>query len=131
VREAQVRRAEGEKDAAILRAQGQAQARLVMADAEAAAIGRIAAALPPGDAAMYLLGVKYLEALPQITQGKGSTVFLPVEASGVMGALGALREVLAGRDTAAEGTARSAATRPGPTRVTAGLAAPVDHGNEK
>jgi regulator of protease activity HflC (stomatin/prohibitin superfamily) len=94
VREAQVRRAEGEKDAAILRAQGLAEARQLMAEAESAAIARIAASLPPGEAGMYLLGVKYLEALPHLTQGKGTTVFLPTEASGVMGALGALKEVL-------------------------------------
>jgi regulator of protease activity HflC (stomatin/prohibitin superfamily) len=93
-REAQVRKAEGERDASVLRAQGMAEARLAMADAEAAAIARIAAALPEGQAAMYLLGIKYLEALPQLTAGKGTTIFLPAEASGVMGALGGLRELL-------------------------------------
>src|SRR3954447_14833125 len=72
VREAQVRRAEGEKDAAILRAQGLATARLAMAEAEAAAIERIASALPEGQAAMYLLGMKYLEALPTLAQGKNA-----------------------------------------------------------
>ena len=67
-----------------------------MAQAEAEAIQRIAASLPEGQAAMYLLGLKYLEALPQITQGKGTTIFLPAEAAGVMGALGRhLRELLA------------------------------------
>ncbi len=95
VREAQVRRAEGEKEAAILRAEGLAQARLAMANAEAEAIQRIASALPEGQAATYLLGVKYLEALPSLAQGKGSTIFLPSEAAGVMGALGGLRELLA------------------------------------
>ena len=94
VRESQIRRAEGEREASILRAQGQAEARLTTAQAEAEALQRIAASLPEGQAAMYLLGQKYLEALPSITQGKGSTVFLPVEAAGVMGALGGLREVL-------------------------------------
>jgi len=94
VQQSQVSRAQGEMEAAVLRAKGLAQARLAMADAEAQAIERIAAALPEGDVAMYLLGLKYLEALPQVTQGKGSTVFLPVEASGVMGALGGLRELL-------------------------------------
>ena len=64
VRESQVRRAEGEKDAAILRADGLATARLAMATAEAEAIQKIAGALPEGQAAMYLLGMKYLEALP-------------------------------------------------------------------
>jgi regulator of protease activity HflC (stomatin/prohibitin superfamily) len=93
-REAAIRRAEGEKEAAVLRAQGQAEARLAMAEAEAQAVRRIALSLPSGDASMYLLGLKYLDALPQIAQGKGSTVFLPTEAIGVMGALGGLREML-------------------------------------
>jgi regulator of protease activity HflC (stomatin/prohibitin superfamily) len=95
LRESQVRKAEGEKDASVLRAQGLAQARLAMAEAEAESIRRIAAALPDGQAAMYLLGIKYLEALPRLAEGKGSTIFLPTEASGVMGAIGALRELVA------------------------------------
>jgi regulator of protease activity HflC (stomatin/prohibitin superfamily) len=93
-REAQVRKAEGEKEAAILRAQGMAEARLAQANAEAEAIRRVAESLPDGQAAMYLLGLKYFEALPRITEGKGSTIFLPSEATGVMGAVGALRELL-------------------------------------
>jgi regulator of protease activity HflC (stomatin/prohibitin superfamily) len=94
LRESQVRKAEGEKEAAILRAQGLAEARLAMAEAEAQAIGKIAASLPPGEAATYLLGLKYMEALPTLTQGKGSTVFLPTEAAGVMGAIAALRKAM-------------------------------------
>ena len=93
-RESQISRAQGESQAAILRAQGLAEARLVMAEAEAEAIRRIAAALPEGQASMYLLGQKYLEALPTLAQGKGSTIFLPAEAAGVMGALGGLRELI-------------------------------------
>ncbi|MDE3126720.1 MAG: SPFH/Band 7/PHB domain protein [Gemmatimonadota bacterium] len=93
-RESQMRKAEGEKEAAILRAQGLAEARLAMADAEAEALRRIAAALPEGQAASYLLGLKYLEALPKITEGKGTTLFLPSEASGVLSAVGALRQML-------------------------------------
>jgi len=95
IQQSAVSKAQGEKEAAVLRAQGQAEARLALASAEAEAIKRISAALPPGDAAMYLLGVKYLESLPLLAQSKGSTVFLPVEASGVMGALGGIKEILA------------------------------------
>ncbi|HWP03170.1 MAG TPA: SPFH domain-containing protein [Gemmatimonadaceae bacterium] len=94
IREAQIRKAEGEREAAILRAQGQAEARLALAQAEAEALRRVASALPEDQAAMYLLGQKYLEALPSLTQGKGTTVFLPAEAAGIMGALGGLRELL-------------------------------------
>jgi regulator of protease activity HflC (stomatin/prohibitin superfamily) len=94
MREAQVRRAEGEKEAAILRADGLAKARLAMAEAEAEAIQRITNALPEGQAAMYLLGLKYMEALPAITKGPGSTIFLPAEATGMLGALGGMSELL-------------------------------------
>lgn len=96
VRESQVLRAQGEKDAAVLRAEGLAQARLAMAEAEQEALRRIAAALPDGEAAMYLLGQKYLDALPHLAQGKGSTIFLPSEAAGLMSALGGLRALLQG-----------------------------------
>lgn len=109
-REAQVRKAEGEKEAAILRAEGQASARLTMAQAEAEAIQRITASLPEGQAAMYLLGLKYLEALPAITKGPATTIFLPAEATGVMGALGGMRELL--RSTAGSGGPVGGADQP-------------------
>jgi regulator of protease activity HflC (stomatin/prohibitin superfamily) len=110
VQQSQVSRAQGEAEAAVLRAKGLAEARLAMADAEAQAIQRIGSALPGGDAAMYLLGMKYLEALPQLAQGKGSTIFLPAEASGVMGALGGIRTLLA-RDPNAGATPEPGAAR--------------------
>ena len=65
-----------------------------MADAEAEAVKRIAAALPPGEAATYLLGLKYIEALPQIAQGRSTSIFLPSEAAGVLGAVGGIKELL-------------------------------------
>ena len=104
-RESQVRRAEGEREAAVLRAQGQAEARLAMAEAESEAIRRIAASLPEGQAANYLLSVKYLEALPGLAQGKGSTIFRPSEAAGVLGALGGLRQLLGAGGPVAPGPA--------------------------
>src|SRR3954471_22716107 len=117
VREAQVRRAEGEKDAAILRAQGLAEARLTMANAEAEAVTKISAALPEGQAAMYLLGLKYLEALPKMTEGAGTTIFLPSEATGVMGAVGGLRELLAA-STRSGGRPATPSSAPPPASAT-------------
>src|SRR5687767_2914424 len=105
LRESQVRKAEGEKDASVLRAQGLALARLAMAEAEAEAIQRIANSLPDGQAAMYLLGLKYLEALPHVAQGKGSTIFLPAEATGVLGAIGGMKELLAKAGTTPQASA--------------------------
>ena len=118
VQQSQVSRAQGEMEAAVLRAKGMAEARLAMAEAEASAIQRIANSLPEGQAAMYLLGMKYLEALPQITQGKGSTIFLPAEAAGVMGALGGLRELVA-RAGAAGTTGPTPAAPPAPPQLPA------------
>ena len=111
VRESQIQRAEGEKAAAVLRAEGLAEARLKMAEAEAEAVRRIAGTLPDGGAAMYLLGLKYLEALPQVTQGAGSTVFLPTEAMGVLGAIGGIRELL-GQASGSGIAARATVSRP-------------------
>src|SRR5215207_9812052 len=132
-REAQVRKAEGEKEAAILRAEGLAAARLAMAQAEAEAIQRITASLPEGQAAMYLLGLKYLEALPAVTAGKGTTIFLPAEATGVMGALGGMREMLrstAGQGAATGGSAQPAYQPPAPRHVFKSLASPGLFGAE-
>jgi regulator of protease activity HflC (stomatin/prohibitin superfamily) len=102
VQQSQVSRAQGEMEAAVLRAKGLATARLAMADAEAQAIQKISTSLPSGEAAMYMLGLKYLEALPLVTQGKGTTIFLPAEAAGVMGALGGIRELIMRQANATE-----------------------------
>jgi regulator of protease activity HflC (stomatin/prohibitin superfamily) len=121
VRESQVLRAQGERDAAVLRATGLAEARLAMAEAEAEALRRINASMPDGQAAMYLLGQKYLDALPQITQGKGSTVFLPTEAAGVMGALGGLRAMLQSQVGGVDNKSSGATPRPdAPRSLTSG-----------
>jgi len=109
VQQSQVSRAQGEMEAAVLRAKGLAEARLAMADAEAQAIQKIATSLPSGEAAMYMLGLKYLEALPLVTQGKGTTIFLPAEAAGVMGALGGIRELIMRQANAAEQASPSGA----------------------
>jgi hypothetical protein len=72
--------------------------------------------LPDGQVAMYLLSQRYLDALPLVTQGKGTTIFLPAEAAGVMGALGGLRELLRAAGHEQQGAApeptRPASTRP-------------------
>ena len=96
--------AEGEKEAAILRAEGvaraqvreaegQAEARLKIAQAEAEALERIQQAIGKDRAASYLMAMKYLESLQHIADGQATKVFLPFEASGVLGTLGSMREI--------------------------------------
>ncbi|MFM7232897.1 MAG: SPFH domain-containing protein [bacterium] len=88
--------AEGQKQSAILHAEGQAEARLRVAEAEAQAIRVVAQALAggPSNPAQYLIAQKYLESLGQIAGGADKVVFLPYEAAGTMGSLGAMKEML-------------------------------------
>src|SRR4051794_23442465 len=86
-KQSQIVNAEGAKEAAVLAAEGQAQARLRVAQAEAQAIQLIVQALgTAGNLAQYLIAQKYLDALGQIATDAQKLVFLPYEATGVMGA---------------------------------------------
>jgi regulator of protease activity HflC (stomatin/prohibitin superfamily) len=87
--------AEGAKQAAILNSEGAAEARMKVAQAEASAITAIAQAIGDfGSPAQYLIAQKYLESLIQIASNANKTVFLPYEASGALGAIGGIRELL-------------------------------------
>jgi regulator of protease activity HflC (stomatin/prohibitin superfamily) len=94
-KQAQVTRAEGEKQSAILAAEGAAQARLKNAEAESEALGRIAQAIPEGNAEQYLITVRYIESLRDMTRTSNSKViFMPVETSAMLSSIGAIKEVL-------------------------------------
>ena len=94
-KQAAVTRAEGEKQSAILAAEGAAQARLRNAEAESEALNRIASAIPGGDASQYLITVRYIESLRDMTRTNNSKViFMPVETSSMLSSLGAIKEVL-------------------------------------
>jgi regulator of protease activity HflC (stomatin/prohibitin superfamily) len=89
--------AEGEKASAILAAEGQATARLRVAQAEAQAIELVMAALgATGNPAQYLIAQRYLESLTAIAANPQKIVFLPFEASGVMGSIGSMKELFDG-----------------------------------
>jgi regulator of protease activity HflC (stomatin/prohibitin superfamily) len=94
-KQAAVTRAEGEKQSAILAAEGAAQARLRNAEAESEALNRIAQAVPGGDPAQYLITVRYIESLRDMTRTNNSKViFMPVETSAMLSSVGAIKEVL-------------------------------------
>lgn len=101
-KEAAIRQAEGEKEAAILKAEGIAQARMVEAEAEKEAINRIIEALSSkGQADKYLIAMKYLETLKEMTTGKDNkVVYLPYEASAIMSSLDGIKEMLAVKKSA-------------------------------
>lgn len=96
-KQSQINQAEAEKQKQILKAQGEADARILEATAEAEAIQKVAEAISKSktDPATYMLLMKYVETLRDIGSGAQSkTVFLPFEASNLVGALGSLTELL-------------------------------------
>jgi len=94
-KQAAVTRAEGEKQSAILAAEGAAQARLRNAEAESEALNKIAQAIPGGNPEQYLITVRYIESLRDMTRTNNSKViFMPVETSAMLSSIGAIKEVL-------------------------------------
>ena len=96
-KESQINQAEAERQTQILKAQGEADAKILQATAEAEAIRKVAEAIAESktDPATYMLLMKYVETLKEIGSGEQSkTVFLPFEASNLVGALGSLTELL-------------------------------------
>ncbi len=92
-----INHAEGERQAQVLHAKAEAEAKLLTADAEAQAIRKIAQAVEGSGAnpAQYLIAVRYLETLKEMTSGKDNkTIYLPYEASGVLSSLGGIKELL-------------------------------------
>ena len=96
-KQAEINAAEAEKQANILRAEGEARAKVLQAEAEAAAISNIAAAVADrgADPVNYLLAVKYIETLKEVAGGQqNKTVYLPYEASNLLGSLGGIKDLL-------------------------------------
>lgn len=94
-KQAKINRAEAEKQQAILLAEGEAQARIRKAEAEAQAIDRITEAVgKSSNPTNYLLAQNYIKMMQELASGdKAKTVFLPYEASNLMGSLGGIKEL--------------------------------------
>ncbi len=92
---ATINRAEADKQQSILRAEGEATARIRKAEAEAAAIEKITQAVGQStNPANYLLAKNYIAMLQQLASGdQNKTVFLPYEATNLMGSLGGIKEL--------------------------------------
>jgi len=102
-RQSEILRAEGEKQGAILQAEGRkeaafrdAEARERQAEAEARATHMVSQAIEKGDinAINYFVATKYVEALQAIASAPNEKlIFMPLEASGVIGAIGGVAEL--------------------------------------
>jgi regulator of protease activity HflC (stomatin/prohibitin superfamily) len=100
-RQAQILKSEGEKQAAILQAEGRKEAAFRDAEArereaEARATAMLSQALARGDrqAINYFIAQKYVEAFGQFaTSPNQKVVFLPLEATSLLGTLGGIGEI--------------------------------------
>jgi regulator of protease activity HflC (stomatin/prohibitin superfamily) len=97
-KQAAITRSEGEKESAVLQAEGAAQARLKAAQAEAQAIAQISQTMGGSQeaTAQYLITARYIESLRDMTKtNNAKVIFMPVETSSMLSAVGALKEVFA------------------------------------
>ncbi|MDD4913957.1 MAG: SPFH/Band 7/PHB domain protein [Methylococcales bacterium] len=103
LRQAEILKAEGMKQSAILEAEGRkeaafrdAEARERLAEAEAKATQVLSTAIAQGNvqAINYFVAQKYIESIKEIASANNSKlVFMPLEASSVIGALGGIGEL--------------------------------------
>ena len=93
-----INRAEADRQQAILIAEGQAEARIHIAEAEAVAIQKITDAVGQStNPANYLIAQKYIQMMEELAKNENQkTVYLPYEATGVMGSIGGIKEMFKG-----------------------------------
>jgi len=127
-REAAILEATGEKQAAILTAEGKAEAIRKVAEAdrfklttvaegEAEAVLKVYKAIHEGDPTQDLITIKYLEALTRMADGQATKIFLPVEASALLGGLGGIAEMLQQGPSGGQGKSKPApAPEPAPMK---------------
>ncbi len=97
VQQAEITTAEGQKQAQILEAEGDAQSRIRRAQGEAEAIRLVTDAIKGSNAdpTNYLIAMKYLETLKEMTSGQNNKViYMPYEATGVLSSVGGIKEML-------------------------------------
>ncbi len=101
---ANILEAEGSRQAAILEAEGKAEAVRRVADAEryrlqaeaegqSRAITIVFNAIKEARPDDKLIAIQYLDALKAMANGQAAKIFVPYEASGVLGALGGIKEL--------------------------------------
>jgi regulator of protease activity HflC (stomatin/prohibitin superfamily) len=76
LRQSQILTAEGDRQGTILRAEGDKQSAILRAEGQAQAIGKVFQSIHDGDPDPKLLAYQYVQALPQIAQGAGSSVWM-------------------------------------------------------
>ena len=88
LKQSKILTAEGEKQSSILRAEGEKQSAILKAEGQARAIGTVFQAVHRNDPDPKLLAYQYLQTLPQLAQGQGSTLWvIPSEMTSALKAI--------------------------------------------
>jgi len=110
VRQAQILTADGDKQGNILRAEGEKQSAILKAEGQAQAITSVFQSIHENDPDPKLLAYQYLQALPQIAQGPGNSMWMiPSE---LTSALKAVTSAFDGSDRAADAPLAGSAPAP-------------------
>jgi regulator of protease activity HflC (stomatin/prohibitin superfamily) len=97
--QAAVKAAEGERQAAILRAQGLREAAILEAQGRAQAIEEVYNAITRANPTPAVVAILQLDTLAKFADSDNTTVVVPYESAGLLGAAQTLRTVLAGAST--------------------------------
>jgi len=134
-RQAEIEKAEGEKQAAILKAEGEleaakreAEARERLAEAEAKATEMVARAIADnGEGAIqYFVATKYVDALSEFAKSPNQkTFFMPMESSGILGAVQGIAEMFAASGGNSGGSGGGNTPPPRPRRPDSGGPSPA------
>ena len=92
--QATIRAAEGQRQAAILYAEGNRQASILEAEGRAQAIATVYEAIKKADPDNKLVAILQLDTLSKFADSDNSTIVVPYESAGLMGAAQVLRTVL-------------------------------------
>ncbi|MFZ3063309.1 MAG: SPFH domain-containing protein [Actinomycetota bacterium] len=93
-RQSAILRAEGEKQSNILKAEGEREAARLRAEGQAKAYLSMFSAIKEAGIDDKVIAVRYLEALERVAQGEATTLILPYDSTGVLGAFASIAKAM-------------------------------------
>lgn len=93
-RQSAILRAEGEKQASILTAEGEKEAARLRAEGQAKAYANMFKAIKEAGIDDSVIAIRYLECLERVAQGEATTLILPYDSAGVLGAVAGIASVI-------------------------------------
>ena len=114
VKQAKILTAEGDKQSNILTAEGEKRSAILRSEGQAQAIGTVFQAVHRNDPDPKLLAWQYLQTLPQLAQGPGSTFWvIPSEVTSALKSITSAFDGRNGTDSSGAGRDAAAAGAPG------------------